>query len=188
MNLFVLSDCPFEAAKSHCDIHVNKMIIETAQMLSTAHRLLDGKMFIELSKSGSKLKKWDHPKLHDVLYKSTHYNHPSSVWIRAASNNYRWAYCLFKSLCNEYTDRRGKVHATQKLLDRHLFTTPANINAGMQTPFAICIADEYDLADVKDPIEAYRRYYIKKNNEQFNMTWIKNKPSWFTSSEYGEII
>ena len=188
MNLFVLSECPFEAARAHCDIHVNKMIIETAQMLSTAHRLLDGKMFIELSKSGSKLKKWDHPILHATLYKSTHYNHPSSVWIRESSNNYSWAYCLFKGLCSEYTARRGKTHATELLLDNSLVQHPNNIKSGFETPFAICIADEYGLADVKDPIEAYRRYYIKKNNEQFNMSWIKNKPHWFTSGEYGEII
>ena len=188
MNLFVLSDCPFEAAKSHCDVHVNKMIIETAQMLSTAHRLLEGKMFIELSKGGSRLKKWDHPTLHSLLYKSTHYNHPSAVWIRETSNNYNWAYNLFKGLCNEYTARRGKVHATEKLLDLALIQQPVNIKSGSQTTFAICIADEYELADIKDPIEAYRRYYIKKNNEQFNMGWIANKPEWFTTGEYGVVL
>lgn len=185
MNLFVLSECPFEAAKSHCDIHVNKMIIETAQMLSTAHRVLDGNMFIELSKSGSKLKKWDHPEFHNILYKTTHVNHPSSVWIRESSENYQWAYRLFQGLCLEYSHRRGKVHATEKLLDTILSSQPKNIKVSSMTKFAICIAEEYKLKHVTDPIEAYRRYYIKKNNEQFNMTWLANKPAWFSTTEYG---
>ena len=43
MNIFVLDDNPITAAKQHCDKHVVKMIIESAQMLSTAHRMLDGK-------------------------------------------------------------------------------------------------------------------------------------------------
>jgi hypothetical protein len=188
MNLFVLSECPVEAAKSHCDVHVNKMIIETAQMLSTAHRILDGDMFIQLSKSGSRLKKWDHPVLHATLYRTTHHNHPSAAWIRMTSDNYNWAYSLFKALCNEYTSRRGKIHATELLLDNSLSKTPDNIMLGGQTQFAICIADDYELSDITDPVEAYRRYYIKKNNRQFSMGWIQNKPSWFTSGEYGEII
>lgn len=44
MNLFYLDRDPYVAAEQHCDKHVVKMIIEYAQLLSTAHRLLDGKL------------------------------------------------------------------------------------------------------------------------------------------------
>ena len=52
MNLFILDQDPVVAAQSQCDIHVNKMIIESGQMLSTVHRMLDGNMERRLSKSG----------------------------------------------------------------------------------------------------------------------------------------
>ena len=43
MNIFYISDNPVEAAEWMVDRHVVKMILESAQLLSTAHRLLDGK-------------------------------------------------------------------------------------------------------------------------------------------------
>ena len=42
MNIFYLSDNPVEAAEWMVDRHVVKMVLESAQLLSTAHRLLDG--------------------------------------------------------------------------------------------------------------------------------------------------
>ena len=38
----MLHENPDENVKLHCDKHVVKMILEYAQMLSTAHRVLDG--------------------------------------------------------------------------------------------------------------------------------------------------
>ena len=46
MNIFVLDNDPVIAAQTQCDKHVVKMIVESAQMLSTAHRLLDGNVSI----------------------------------------------------------------------------------------------------------------------------------------------
>ena len=37
MNIFYLSECPVESAQAHCDKHVVKRILESAQMLCTAH-------------------------------------------------------------------------------------------------------------------------------------------------------
>ncbi len=67
MNIFYLDPDPVLAAQQQCDKHVVKMIVESAQMLSTAHRLLDGR------KIG---KVWVHPHADDVLYKASHINHP----------------------------------------------------------------------------------------------------------------
>ena len=71
MNLFYLDRDPVEAARMQCDRHVVKMILETAQMLSTAHIELDGKQ---------------------VAYKATHKNHPSTVWVRSSSLAYNWTW------------------------------------------------------------------------------------------------
>ena len=58
MNIFALHQHPVVAAKQHCDKHVVKMILETAQLLSTAHRMLDGDetryTFFEVTESGTK--------------------------------------------------------------------------------------------------------------------------------------
>jgi len=40
MNIFYLSRDPVLCAEMHCDKHVVKMILETAQLLSTAHHML----------------------------------------------------------------------------------------------------------------------------------------------------
>ena len=37
MNIFVLDEDPIKAAEYHCNKHVVKMILESAQMLSTVH-------------------------------------------------------------------------------------------------------------------------------------------------------
>ena len=47
MNIFYLDKDPIVAAEMSCDKHVCKMIVESAQMLSTAHRLIDGKEYID---------------------------------------------------------------------------------------------------------------------------------------------
>src|SRR6056297_279684 len=109
MNIFYLDPNPKTAAMFHNDKHVRKMILEYAQMLSTAHRVIDGEEFYDKNKAGHKIKRW---KLNDerenVLYKATHYNHPSAAWIRMSKAHYSWTYNLFFHLCKEFEYRWGK--------------------------------------------------------------------------------
>ena len=49
MNLFILNKDPIIAAQQQCDKHVVKMPLESGQMLSTAHRLLDGDEYFEIN-------------------------------------------------------------------------------------------------------------------------------------------
>ena len=42
MNIFVLAEDAAESARMMCDKHVIKMILESCQLLSTAHHVLDG--------------------------------------------------------------------------------------------------------------------------------------------------
>ena len=104
MNIFYLHKDPVVCAPLHCDKHVVKMIIEYAQMLSTAHRMLDGKEYIDAS-SGRRIRRWRHPNsnMDGVLYKASHINHPSAIWVRASVNNYQWTLRLWQQLCFEYT-------------------------------------------------------------------------------------
>jgi hypothetical protein len=90
MNLFYLHRDAYEAARLQCDKHVVKMILETAQMLSTAHVELDGQQ---------------------VAYKATHKNHPSTVWVRSQCRHYA-GLSAYDGAGREYTRRYGKVHKT----------------------------------------------------------------------------
>ena len=82
MNLFFLSRSARRAARYHCNKHVVKMIVETAQLLSSAHRVLDGSDTIRHADgSTTPARKGTLPDLRDgILYKMTHVNHPCAVW------------------------------------------------------------------------------------------------------------
>jgi hypothetical protein len=136
MNIFYLDDSPKEAAIMHCDKHCVKMILETAQLLCTAHRELDGDYWAD-----------------EVgLYKSTHKNHPSAVWVRESSEHYWWTLALFVHLCKEYTARYRKTHKSEQLITL-LGTAPIAIKQdGFKEP-PQCMPDEYKC---DSSIEAYR--------------------------------
>ena len=102
MNIFYLHEDPQVSAKMHCDKHVVKMIIEYAQMLSTAHRMLDGKVVKKPSVSGKTMVKhydlyegMDDLEAEMTYYRAVHFNHPCSVWTRESNENYLHLYRLF---------------------------------------------------------------------------------------------
>ena len=166
MNIFYLSSCPQEAAESHNDKHCVKMILEYAQMLSTAHRELDG----------------DVP---DILYKSTHKNHPSTIWTRSSKQHYDWLFRLFRMLSAEYSIRYGlisdtndtfKVHKTWEKLGKILETAPKNIvdNGWIDPPQ--CMPDH---CKKPDTIDAYRNYYLTEK-ATFSTWKYSKQPTWWT--------
>lgn len=172
MNLFILDTCPTTAAQLQCNKHVVKMIVETAQLLSTAHRLLDGNEYIELVK-GRRLRRWRlSDKREDRLYKATHWNHPSAIWTRESDGNYNWAVKHLRALLCEYTRRYNKVHKCEEIY-KTLLTLPQGIKSADQTPFNVCISEElYPGIEVGDPVESYRRYYkAKKDSGAVAMHW-----------------
>ena len=58
MNIFYLHEDPIQNAKWHVDKHVVKMVTEYAQLLSTAHRVLDGEMYYGKTINGRNIKRW----------------------------------------------------------------------------------------------------------------------------------
>jgi hypothetical protein len=161
MNIFYIHDNPVIAAQAMTDKHVVKMILESAQLLSTAHRYLDGQEYIQLSKSGARLKKWNHPDPHTdaTLYKSTHLNHPSGVWVRQSAENYMWLYKHFIALSEEYYQRYGKRHASELLLSGLLSKAPNNIPNIRRTPMLVAITDtQWHVPN--NPLQSYRNYYV----------------------------
>ena len=139
MNIFILNEDPEIAAQEQCNKHIPKMVVESGQMLSTAHRMLDGELYHKPSKSGKRMVKYyDHPTLEDQLYKAVHHGHPCTVWTMESVCNYMWHYRHFVALCDEYMYRYGKRHLTDTLLRDILRTPPANIPQVERTPFKLC--------------------------------------------------
>ena len=155
MNIFYLHHDPDTAARAMTDKHCVKMILESAQLLSTAHRVLDGLPYTKTSKSGAKLTRYNHSL---PLYEATHINHPSAIWVRESASNYMWLYNHFLSLCLEYTRRYGKTHRSYTDLNQYLATPPSNLADIGATPVRIAITDTQWHRDC--PVQSYRAYYV----------------------------
>jgi len=151
MNIFVLDLNISKCAKYHCDRHVVKMILESAQMLSTALRL-----------NGL-----------DLGYQVAHQNHPCTVWTRASLSNWKWLRELAKELNLEYKYRFNKIenHKSWDLIQT--LPAPPIKDAGL-TPFAQAMPVQYKN---ENPVLAYRSFYIGEKFKLFQ--WTKRKtPSW----------
>jgi hypothetical protein len=100
MNIFYLDENYETAAKQHLDKHVVKMIIEYAQLMSTAHRVIDGTQWYDKTAAGRRIARWEHPNSEQdqILYKASHINHPSGIWARESFSNYMWLYSLWEEL------------------------------------------------------------------------------------------
>lgn len=162
MNIFYLIHDVHECAQHMVDRHVVKMILEYAQLLCTAHRVLSNKDLSE-------------------MYKVTHKNHPSAKWVRESDENYKWLYSMFVALLEEYTYRYGKIHACSRLVEP-LKKNPCPPGAFTEPTPAMPEECKVD----GDSIASYRRYYNNYKTHLF--TWTKrSKPEWCVSDNY-EIV
>jgi hypothetical protein len=139
MNIFYLSESPKFAAIQQHNKHVVKMILESAQMLCTAHH--------ELGSTDER------------LYKRTHTNHPSCVWVRQSVPHYMWLYNHMLELGEEYTRRYGRTHLTITKMKDLLLTPPTEMPDNGFIPPPQCMPEEYK---AEDTVEAYQNYYTFK--------------------------
>lgn len=181
MNLFVLSCDPIEAAQLQCNKHVSKMTVESGQMLSTAHRMLDGSLERRRSKSDkTAVKYWTLPDAREsVLYKAVHMSHPCTVWTMQTRKNYEWHFQHFVALANEFTHRYGKQHKTYVDLVNYLKDPPKNIPDGPLTLWPLAMKSNPECMFPEDPVKSYRLFYQTKQ-DRFKMEWTKrDTPDWF---------
>lgn len=179
MNIFVLDNDAETAASYMCDKHVVKMIVETAQMLSTAHRYLDGAEYIDKTTTGRKIKRYLHPvpNMEHSLCKAVMINHPCTKWTMETDSNYYWLLRHGFELLRQYSLRYGnKEHSMDDLYFDFLISPPKNIRTGSRTAFAQAMPDQYKSADA---VEAYRNYYIGEK-ARFAQWKNKNIPAWYS--------
>lgn len=184
------------------------MIQETAQILSTAHRVLDGSwqksvmnptVYRNLCTMG-----WSGPVdctkrllqgetigfdtaddarkwvvLNKKTMNMTHPQHPSTIWARASRENYEWLYAYFEALSEEKLHRYPKgPNSTRADYGQFLSNTPTNLASAGFTDPPLAMPAEY-MTD--DAVESYRRYYI---GEKYTFAKWTNRsiPRWFLSS------
>jgi hypothetical protein len=179
MNIFYLDKSPVKAAQMMCDKHVVKMILESAQLLSTAHRVLDGELK-DVVVNGKSKKKYVLPDdVENFIYKATHINHPSARWVREAGGNYAWLVVHLNALLDEYTHRYKKVHKVRQTgLNQVLSVFPEKIQPNdwlNETPIPCAMPQEYIVS--QDPVENYREYYRKGKTNLLHYT-NRERPSW----------
>ena len=160
MNIFYLHNDPEVAASYHCDKHCVKMILESAQLLSTAHRILDGDDYADSV----------------GLYKSFSPNHPSAVWVRESRENYRWLWEMTFALCREYNKRYDKTHAIQRVgILGALAPSPDNIVSSGFTSPPQCMPDQYKVDG--DVVQGYKNYY--HGEKAYFAQWRLGEPEWW---------
>jgi len=182
MNIFILDKDPVKAATMQCDKHIPKMVTESAQMLSTAHRMLDGTMEYRPSKSGKRMiKYWALPDdRENILYKAVHMGHPCTVWTMKTEANYMWHYVHFAALAKEYTYRFEKSHASYVNLGYLLQTPPNNIPVGSRTPFALAMKNYPECIVEGDPVQSYRNFYHADKADFAYWRHGRRAPDWWS--------
>ena len=180
MNIFILDKSPVKAAQMLCDRHVPKMIIESAQMLSTIHRMLDGTPERRRSKSGKTMQQYYSfgDERDEMYYLAVHKYHPCTTWTGKTDSNYKWHYEHFVAMSDEFEYRRGKKHATYVKLGKFLEKTPINIPVGGLTEFAQAMSHYPDCMVPGDAVQAYRNYYhTAKSFAKWD--WGRPAPDWW---------
>jgi hypothetical protein len=185
MNLFFLHIDPKKCAMFHCDKHVVKMILETVQMLYTAHNVLKTKNLSKAKEEGL------------LTYKSFSPKHPTCLWIRENSVNYTYAANVAKFLCEEYTYRYNRIHNCQVHVDWLVNNVPTHFevvhynsdtvmsyNKEFQalghTPVPLAM---YDDVKYPDTFKSYHFYYIV-HKRRFAKWTARPVPWWYTSGNY----
>lgn len=175
VNIFYIDHDPVQAARWMVDKHVVKMILESAQLLSTAHRVLDGVEHIAVTEKGRKKRVYilDDDREY-IMYQATHVNHPSAIWCRTSVENYLWLVEHFAALLNEYTYRYGKKHKCAEML-YSLQSPPHNLKLYDMTKMPSAMAEEYVIGD--DPLDNYRNYY-KMGKTRMHKWTNRQPPEW----------
>lgn len=169
MNLFSTSECPDQSARWLVDRHVSKMGLEATQCLCTAY----------------------HEQGVESPYRSSHRNHPTSIWIRKSYDNFQWAIAHAHAIFDEYTARYGKIHKSQAILDWcEDNVSKLGFDSFDLTPFAIAISEdsicrklpEFELLPVTEKYRAYCFF-----DKQHIASWKRNKPDWYNGEYFNHL-
>ena len=167
MNIFFLDRTPTTCAQYHNDKHVVKMVIEYAQLLSTAHRVLDGQQYWDKTKNGRRIKRYKmfNKFLDTELYLAAHVRHPSAIWTRQSIHHYNWLHDLWFALCKEYEYRYNREHLTYTKLNKILLKAPKGMPRDEWSDPPPAMPDDCKIDG--DSLASYHKYY-REHKSGFN--------------------
>lgn len=192
VNVFYLDHDPGVAARAHADKHVVKMLLETAQLLSSVwHVLAPHRLETDIGSTDPAFPRIDQKKEHEaqldrdslktfidnqLIYQLSHRNHPSAEWARETTGNYDWLWRLGAELSAEYTFRYGRTHASSVVIYTLEFTPP-ELPRGEQNEPPLAMPAEYFRYDTDgnaDAVPSYRAYY--KEGKRHLLQYTKREP------------
>tara|TARA_R100001129_G_scaffold38257_2_gene25679 strand:- start:533 stop:1024 length:492 start_codon:yes stop_codon:yes gene_type:complete len=161
MNIFAFDKCPMRSALWLDDIRKNKMILESAQMLSTAVRALCPDTTLE-------------------VYKTAYLNHPCSKWARQSRANFQW---LLHHMSWLYNQKSGEHKSARLIPEFQKYVNDGDFPDEYLTPFANCARNlerGVDYSDIDDVHQAYRMYMNDRWKERnITLTWRwGEEPDW----------
>ena len=185
MNIFFLHKDPQWAANALCDKHVPKMLLESAQMLSTAVHQHQSEFQKKLCDEEKKVTP-------NSLYKSAYPNHPMTKWVGFSRANFKWALENAVFISQEYCKRFKKLHKSSRIINNiydnnYIDDIPVcHFNSMKYNKFNMyiteppqCMPDEYK---DKDYVTAYRKYY--QGEKEYFAKWERgvSAPDWWVSA------
>ena len=196
MQIFYLDHNPQLAAQYHCDKHVSKMAVESAQLLSCVFRNYYGEEgeYWFVNKQGKHVTKTNmllpmfgetsgmHRNDRCPIYYRTHLNNPFWRWLSTDLINYKWLFQLGEELCTEYTYRYGKEHGSVNCYDFlsdnwEMMTDKLTHRLLSPSQPILAMPEEYQQ---QDAVEAYRDFYAGEKYEFAKWEKGREEPIWFT--------
>ena len=180
MNIFILDKSPEKSAQMMCDVHVRKMLVEAAQMLSIAAAYHMGAI-------ADTVDPWC--KRHYLRfrvgmieginkYTKSQASHPCSLWARTCKENALWLIDYACYMAKEYEHRFDKKPEKSLAVIarcRHLLDKPGALKTlGYRTRFYTAVAEEFRSVSV---VGSYRRYYAAKKQHLLKYTR-RETPRW----------
>lgn len=153
MQIFATFQDPELCAKVLDDKRVCKMIVESAQIMSTVMHLYNDSK---------------------APYKKTHEHHPCVKWTFASPNNFGWLFKHFQFLIYQYDLRYQKTHSCWRLIkifDTFLIKQYSIIHGSRLMPFPNATIFKKDTVH-----NAYKRHLIRKWRTD------KRQPKWNKAS------
>jgi hypothetical protein len=183
VNIFLLSKDPMQAAQQMCDRHINKMIVESCQMMSTAMRSIfpvTYKTFQEMRDAPESLFRFPAP--FDIG--TGHYNHPCTMWVRKNEMNLSWLASHTQALIQEKRKRWDTSHLYSEFVSIMETSSPKDsISIHSFTPvFSIPVlkqlANRSGYQNLDAQVVLYRMYYVLEKYKIARWEWTPT-PTWW---------
>ena len=179
MNIFAVHADPITSARMLPDKHVNKMILESAQMLSIVYSPHYWDIGEVAKVDGTPFK----------TAKGAFKKHPCTIWAAESHANCAWLIQHAVGLCSEFRYRYEKLHGlTESLFDvKKLFHRitgePITVYRDIKS-FARAMPEDIKFDDSIDDITAYRKYVNSKPWVYYNyLRKPERRPAWLTQPQ-----